>query len=58
MSQPTIVIAGEESFPFFLRTVAVLEEALPNGEPATIPGATHDVSPDAIGPVLTEFFNR
>src|SRR6187431_925818 len=58
VTQPTIVIAGGESFPFFLRTVAVLGDAIPNGESATIPGATHDVAPDAIGPVLTEFFNR
>ena len=58
VTQPTIAIAGEASFPFFLRTVAVLADAIPNGESATIPGASHDVAPDAIAPVLTEFFNR
>jgi len=56
VTQPTIVIAGEASFPFFLETVAVLAEALPDGRSHTIPGATHDVAPDAIGPVLTAFF--
>jgi pimeloyl-ACP methyl ester carboxylesterase len=56
VTQPTIVIAGEASFPFFLRTVAVLGDALPNGEPKTLPGQSHDVAPDAIAPVLTEFF--
>jgi pimeloyl-ACP methyl ester carboxylesterase len=58
VTQPTIVIAGEASFPFFLQTVAVLANAIPNGEPFTIPGASHDVAPDAIGPVVTEFFAR
>ena len=56
VTQPTIAIAGEASFPFFLKTVAVLGDAIPNGESRTIPGATHDVAPDAIGPILTEFF--
>jgi pimeloyl-ACP methyl ester carboxylesterase len=58
VTQPTIVIAGEASFPFFLQTVAILADAIPNGESATIAGATHDVAPDAIGPIVTEFFTR
>jgi pimeloyl-ACP methyl ester carboxylesterase len=56
VTQPTIVIAGEASFPFFLQTVAVLGDAIPNGQSTTIPGASHDVAPDAIAPILTEFF--
>jgi pimeloyl-ACP methyl ester carboxylesterase len=56
VTQPTIVIAGEASFPFFLQTVAVLGDALPDGESKTLPGQSHDVAPDAIAPVLTEFF--
>jgi pimeloyl-ACP methyl ester carboxylesterase len=56
VAQPTIVIAGEASFPFFLQTVAVLGDALPNGESRTLPGQSHDVAPDAIAPVLAEFF--
>ena len=31
VTQPTIAIAGEASFPFFLQTVAVLGDAIPNG---------------------------
>jgi len=58
VTQPTIAIAGEASFPFFLQTVAVLGDAIPNGESTTLPGQQHDVSPDALGPVLKEFFNR
>jgi pimeloyl-ACP methyl ester carboxylesterase len=56
VSQPTIVIAGEASFPFFLQTVAVLSEALPNGQSRTLPGQSHDVAPDVIGAVLADFF--
>ena len=58
VSQPTIVIAGEASFPFFLQTVAVLGDAIPKGESKTLPGQSHDVAPDAIAPILTEFFAR
>ena len=38
VSQPTIVLAGESSFPFFLQTVAVLGDAIPEGESKTLPG--------------------
>ena len=56
VTQPTIVIAGEASFPFFLRTVDILGHAIPNGESKTLPGQSHDVAPDVIGPVLADFF--
>jgi pimeloyl-ACP methyl ester carboxylesterase len=58
VTQPTIVIAGESSFPFFLRTIAILSDALPDGEAATLPGQDHNVAPEVIGPVVTEFFKR
>jgi pimeloyl-ACP methyl ester carboxylesterase len=58
VTQPTIVIAGESSFPFFLQTVAVLGDAIPNGESATLPGQEHNVDPSVLGPVVKEFFNR
>ena len=58
VSQPTIVIAGESSFPFFLQTVAVLGDAIPDGESKTLPGQEHNVAPEVIGPVLAEFFTR
>ena len=56
VSQPTIVLAGESSFPFFLQTVAVLGDAIPEGESKTLPGQEHNVAPEVIGPVLAEFF--
>ena len=58
VTQPTAAIAGEASFPFFLQTVAVLADEIPNGESITLPGQEHNVAPDAIGPVVKEFFNR
>ena len=58
VTQPTIAIAGEASFPFFLQTVAALGDAIPNGESTTLPGQQHDVSPEVLGPVLKEFFSR
>ena len=56
VTQPTIAIAGEASFPFFLQTVAVLGDAIPAGTSATLPGQEHNVAPEVIGPVLQEFF--
>jgi pimeloyl-ACP methyl ester carboxylesterase len=56
VTQPTIAIAGEASFPFFLQTVAVLGDEIPNGQSATLPGQEHNVSTEALGPVLKEFF--
>ena len=58
VTQPTIVLAGESSFPFFLRTVAVLGDAIPKGESKTLAGQEHNVSPEVIGPALKEFFDR
>ena len=58
VTQPTIVIAGEASFPFFLQTVAVLGDAIPDGESKTLPGQEHNVAPEVIGAVLKEFFAR
>ena len=56
VTQPTIALAGESSFPFFLQTVAVLADAIPDGTSTTLPGQEHDVAPEVIGPILQEFF--
>jgi pimeloyl-ACP methyl ester carboxylesterase len=53
---PTLVIAGEASFPFMRETAEALAKAIPNGETRTLEGQTHDVAPKAIVPVLEEFF--
>ena len=55
---PTIVIAGSASFPFMRETAKVLADALPNGELHILEGQEHNVSPQAMAPVLAEFFAR
>jgi pimeloyl-ACP methyl ester carboxylesterase len=52
---PTLAIAGGAS-PAFMREVAeALAGSLPNGRSLTIEGATHDIVPAVLGPVLQRF---
>jgi pimeloyl-ACP methyl ester carboxylesterase len=53
---PTLLIVGGATFPFIHETADLLADAMPNGRVHTIEGATHDIAPDAIAPVLKEFF--
>jgi len=53
---PTLVLTGGASFPFMHETADELVRVLPDGEARRIEGQTHDVSPDALAPVLKEFF--
>ena|SRR5215216_1031341 len=53
---PTLAIDGENS-PASLRHAAqAVADALPNAQHRTLEGQTHDVDPDALAPVLEEFF--
>jgi pimeloyl-ACP methyl ester carboxylesterase len=56
VSVPTIVIAGTASFPFMREAAQALADALPNGSVRILEGQQHDVAPDALAPVLKEFF--
>jgi pimeloyl-ACP methyl ester carboxylesterase len=56
LTVPTIVIAGGASVPFLPETARMLGAALPNGRTEIIPGQDHNVAPEAIAPVLKEFF--
>jgi pimeloyl-ACP methyl ester carboxylesterase len=56
VTMPTIVIAGEASFPFMRETALALADVLPNGQSRTLEGQEHNVAPEAIAPVLVEFF--
>lgn len=53
---PTLVIAGGASFPFMRETAQALADVLPDGRTRTLEGQEHNVAPDAIAPVLVEFF--
>jgi pimeloyl-ACP methyl ester carboxylesterase len=55
---PTIVITGTKSMPFMAETADVLASALPSGESRSLEGQEHNVAPEAIAPVLKEFFAR
>lgn len=56
VTAPTLVIAGEASFPFMRSTAQALAEALPNGRALILDGQTHDAAPQVLAPVLEEFF--
>lgn len=54
--QPALVMDGGES-PVFMQVAAqALAKAMPHAKHQTLEGQTHDVKPEALGPVLTRFF--
>ena len=53
---PTLVIAGEASFPFMRETAQALANTIPDGQHRTLEGQEHNVDPAALAPVLVEFF--
>jgi pimeloyl-ACP methyl ester carboxylesterase len=54
---PTVVIAGGASWDWMRNTAQALADAIPNAQYRTLEGQGHDVSGEALAPVLTEFFN-
>lgn len=54
---PTLVLTGGASFDWMVDTALAIVDALPNGRHQSLEGQSHDVSADALGPVLAEFFN-
>jgi pimeloyl-ACP methyl ester carboxylesterase len=55
-TMPALAMAGGESDPFFHRTVQSLADTLPNAQGRILEGQTHEVTSEAIAPVLVEFF--
>jgi hypothetical protein len=53
---PTLVMDGSESFPFMHVTASTLANAIPNAQQRTLDGQTHEVSAEALAPVLIDFF--
>jgi pimeloyl-ACP methyl ester carboxylesterase len=53
---PALVMNGSMSFPFMRDTARALSKAIPLGQHMTIEGASHDVSAEALAPVLKMFF--
>lgn len=54
---PTLIIDGEASFPFMHTTANALANTIPNALRRTLEGQTHEVSAEALTPVLVEFFS-
>jgi pimeloyl-ACP methyl ester carboxylesterase len=54
---PTILIDGGASPSALRDATAAVAEAIPLARRRTLAGQTHDVSPDALAPVLIEFFS-
>lgn len=53
---PTLVIDGEESHGLMRQAAHAFAEGLPAGTYRTLPGQGHVLVPEALAPVLTEFF--
>ncbi|MDN3360082.1 alpha/beta hydrolase [Actinomadura sp. DC4] len=55
---PTLVLSGGASPQSLRRAAEATADAFPAARLRTLEGQTHDVSPDALAPVLKEFFGR
>src|SRR2546429_9378223 len=51
-----LVMNGGASFPFMDGTAQALSKAIPHAKRYTLEGQTHDVAPEALAPVLMDFF--
>lgn len=58
ISIPTLVMDGGASPAWIRHTAQELADTIPNARYVTLENQTHTVAPDAIAPVLVEFFTR
>jgi pimeloyl-ACP methyl ester carboxylesterase len=57
ISAPTLVMDGEKSMPFIRPSADRLAELIPSSRRKTLAGQTHQAKPEAVAPVLIEFFS-
>jgi pimeloyl-ACP methyl ester carboxylesterase len=57
VTAPTLVLDGGASPPWMRNAAQTLAERLPNSQRRTLEGQTHQVAPEALAPVLVEFFS-
>lgn len=57
VTMPTLVAVGGKSPAWMKNGMRALSGVLPNAEHRTLEGQTHIVKPEALAPVLVEFFN-
>ncbi len=55
---PTLVMHGSAGAPFMAETARVLQKAIAGAELRALAGQGHNVSPEALAPVLAEFVTR
>ncbi len=55
---PVLVMSGSASFPFMKTTAEILSTIMPHASLQILDGQTHDVSPEALAPLLVEFFQH
>jgi len=55
VAMPALIMAGGETYPFMHDTARALTAAMPHAEYRVLEGQTHEVSPEALAPVLIEF---
>ncbi|HST05094.1 MAG TPA: alpha/beta hydrolase, partial [Chloroflexia bacterium] len=53
---PALIMDGSASPPFMYSAAVALAGAMPHGKHLTLEGQTHDVSVEALAPVLVDFF--
>jgi pimeloyl-ACP methyl ester carboxylesterase len=53
---PTLLLTGGASFDWMVETAQAIVDALPDGRRQALEGQSHDVSAEALGPVLAAFF--
>ncbi len=56
VAAPTLVMAGGASFPFMREMAQALADVIPAGQLRVLEGQEHNVDPEALAPVLEEFF--
>jgi pimeloyl-ACP methyl ester carboxylesterase len=55
---PTLVMNGGKSYDFMLDVAQTLSSVIPQAHLRTLEGQDHNVSPEVLAPVLTQFFNN
>ncbi len=58
VTTPTLVMYGTASYPFMADTAQVLGKAIPHAQVRTLEGQDHNVTSEALAPVLEEFFTQ
>ena len=53
---PTLLMTGELGPPFMLETAKTLTKVIPDATLKTLKGQTHEVQPEALAPILVDFF--